>query len=452
MTRISFPHTGVFLLIISHLTTSHLTADDRIWTGNVDNQFLTEGNWDGGIPNTDEDLVVIDGGSNLPVIIPESTDMITIGGFQLGTSGEAGGHVIQNGGTLVVAPFNQDGLFTDFEFKSHIGDKGTLDSSWIMNNNAVMLYDAPLEGDGSGLGTDGENSFDLEIGAATGEAIGRLEMHDNSVLRISDDLKIGAEENGNGIVTLDGNAKATIGSGVSIGENSTGQGVLRVAGNALLVSGNSADPGQSDIGRTNEGYMTFTESEVTVSDAATIYIRSLQHRSRVANLTISDSSQFHVFEVFENASPDLGNATVVGSSSGSQRTSQIAGQTTGEFNLTVQDDGAFSVDSDLDNSGWSGLAVSGGTNGGQQGEGGTTVIEIRDRASFTIQQDLHLTLGNSDTAESTLKIVGPDANVAVNGSLYFALDPEGFENPGDATLHSVITGRLTLVRRGRRRR
>jgi len=103
------------LLFAAGLAINPLPADaeDRIWTGAVDNQFLTAGNWEGGVPAVDDDLAVIDGGENQPVIIPESAETITIGGFQLGTSGEAGGHVIQNGGTVVVAPFSLENIPTD---------------------------------------------------------------------------------------------------------------------------------------------------------------------------------------------------------------------------------------------------------------------------------------------------------------------------------------------------
>lgn len=101
--------------------------------------------------------------------------MVELGGFQLRTSGEAGGRVVQNGGTLIVTSFNMDGIVADFEFKSHIGDQGSLDSSWVMSNDSVLLLDNPLEG--AGLGWDGENGYDLEVGAGTGEAVGRLELH-----------------------------------------------------------------------------------------------------------------------------------------------------------------------------------------------------------------------------------------------------------------------------------
>jgi|GEM_PF-5203777 len=430
-----------FVCIFCLLFNAHMSiAEDRIWTGAVDNQFGVAGNWEGGIPMVDDDLAVIDGGDNLPVIIPESAGELMIGGFQLGSSGDAGGHVVQNGGTLLVAPFGLDGFPTDFEFKSHIGDKGTSNSSWIMNNNAIMLYDSPFESEGFGFDTDGENAFDLEVGAATGEGVGSLELHDNAVLRISDDLKIGAEDNGNGLVIMDGNSVATIGSGISVGEKDSGKGALQLSGNALLVSGNSADPGMSEVGRTNEGYLTLTTADMTISDAAKVYVRTLQHRSGITNLTLQDASQLHVFDVFENAEPNLGEATVVGSASGPQRTSHMGGNAESEFNLIIQDDSVMSVDSELDDSAWSGLAVSGGSNKGANADGGKSLIEVRDRGSFTVQQDLHLTLGIGETAESTLRVVGPDAKVAVNGNLYLALDPEGIENLGNATLQTVITG------------
>ena len=314
-----------------------------------------------------------------------------------------------------------------------------MNSTWIMNNDSVMLYDGPLDGGGVGLGTDGENSFDLEIGAATGDAIGRMELHDNALLRISDDLKIGAEDNGNGQFLMDGNSVATIGSGISVGERESGKGLLQVAGNALLVSGNSADPGDQELGRTNEGYLTMTRGDVAISDAAKVYVRTLQHRGGVANLTIENSGQLHIFDVFKNEAPDLGTATVLGAASGPQRTSHIAGESGGEFNLTIKDDAVMTVDSDLEDSSWAGLAVSGGTNRGANASGGLSVIEVRDRGSLTVQQDLHLTLGEGEDASSTLRIVGSETSVAVNGDLYFALSPEGDDNLGDATLHSVIT-------------
>ena len=38
------------------------SAEDLIWTGAVDNQFLLDGNWEGGAPTSDEDVIIIDDG------------------------------------------------------------------------------------------------------------------------------------------------------------------------------------------------------------------------------------------------------------------------------------------------------------------------------------------------------------------------------------------------------
>lgn len=46
--------------------------------------------------------------------------------------------------------------------------------------------------------------------------LGLLELHDSAILRISDDLKVGAQTNGNGEVLIDGNAQISTGSGISI--------------------------------------------------------------------------------------------------------------------------------------------------------------------------------------------------------------------------------------------
>jgi len=50
-----------------------------------------------------------------------------------------------------------------------------------------------------------------------------------------------------------------------------------------------------------------------------------------------------------------------------------------------------------------------------------------------------MTIGFDSLAESTLKVRGPDASVAIIGDLRMALDEGGNQNPGTATLHSVIT-------------
>lgn len=420
-------------------------AADHEWTGATNNNFFTAGNWTNGAPVGPTELAVINGGPNLPAIIGAATGTVELGGFQLGTSGATGGHVIQEGGTLIVSEQNLTGEPTAFEFKSHIGDQGTLDSSWIMRNNAVLLFDDPLGGAGAGYGTDGVNSFDLEIGARTGTATGRLEVHDDAILRISDDLKIGAEANGNGVVIADGNAVLTMGSGISVSEDAGSDGVFSISGNALVVSGNSAGPGQAADGRTNEGYLTLSTrgdatANMTVEDSSRVYIRTLQQRNGVTQLTVRDNAQFHVFDVFNHAAPNLGVATVTGSVSGNERVSHLSQDPGADTTVTLQDSAVMTVDSAIDDAPWSGLALSGGNNSGGSTPGGMTLIQVRDSASLTIQQDLHMTLGTAAEAESTLEVRGPNATVAINGDLRMALTALDEVNPGSATLHSIITG------------
>ncbi len=445
----------VVCLIVSR-SANPVAGADQMWTGNVDSDFLNDGNWDTGAPTSATDLAVIDGGSNLPVVIGQAAGTINMGGFQLGTTGDAAGNVVQNGGTLIVAGTDLSNAPTSFEFKSHIGDQGSGASSWIMNNDATILYDGPLDGDGNGLGTDGINSFDLEIGAQSGaaEGLGFLELHDNAVLRISDDLKIGAEDVGNGIVRVDGNATITAGSGISVSESGGSKGQLFVSQDALVVSGNSAGPGDVIDGRTNEGYLTLSVSsdataDVTVSDNARLYARTLQQRGGITNMAIEGNGQFHVFEVFSFAEPAIGSATVRGSAFANERTSHLSARADAETTIILRDNATMTVDSDIPDSEWSGLALSGGTNQGGNESGGRTLIEVLDTATLTIFPDLNMTLGFDAFAESTLKIHGPDASVAVIGDLRMALDGAGDQNPGTATLYSVITdSRHTTIQVG----
>ena len=432
------------LLVFAMISATQADASDHVWTGAVSDDFFTAGNWDiGTAPVGPEALAVIDNGQ--VVTIAAGTGEIELGGFQLGTSGPTGGGVIQNGGTLIIAGTAVDAKPTAFEFKSHIGDQGTLASSWVMNNDATILYDGPLDGDGQGLGTDGINSYDLEIGARIGVdgGVGVLELHDNAVLRISDDLKIGAEDFGNGIVSVDGNAQITVGSGISLGEDVDGVGRLNISGSGLVVTGNSAAPGDTVDGRTNEGYLTLSTdntglAEVNVSENGRLYARTLQQRQGESIVNLSGDAQLHVFEVFEFAEPEFATATVQGST-GSERTSHVSSGLESRMTFNIADNASMSVDSDLPDSEWSGLALSGGTNRGGNADGGFTIIDIQDSGSLTIVQDLHMTMGFDPGAESVLSLTGPDASVLVIGDLRMAVDPGDNVNPGKATIQAVLT-------------
>jgi hypothetical protein len=406
-------------------------AVNTTWTGSASSDFFTDGNWDNSAPDTAAEIAYIVGGANQPAIVDASTGTVTLGGFNLGVTGAGGGQVVQNGGTLVVA------ADTSGE-ESNISGAAAANSSWIMSGNSVILYDDPLGGGGDGLGSDGTGK-DFDVGDSDSGNAGILELHDDAALRISDDLKI-ADNGSNAAATilLDGNAEVSVGSGTSIGAN--GPAELTIAGSALYVSGNSAGPGNSAEGRTNEGYLAMHQANITVKESGRLYVRTLQHRGGTSTVTVQDDGQFHIFEAFSFAAPDLGVATVVGDATGNQRTSEVAEGETDEMTITLRNNGVMTVDVDIDDSPWSGLALSGGTNQGGNGAGGTTLVDVYDSANFTVQQNLNMTMGTSPTASSTLKVHGPDATVAINGDLRMDLEPDGNNDVnGTAVIHAVIT-------------
>jgi hypothetical protein len=156
-----------------------------------------------------------------------------------------------------------------------------------------------------------------------------------------------------------------------------------------------------------------------------------------------------VFEVFSNSTPNLGSATVTGAVGGPQRTSNVSSAPTAETTISLSGNAAMTIDSALDDSAWSGFVLSGGTNQGGNSEGGLTVLQVADRATFAIAQDLHMTLGTGEAASSTLRVSGPTATVNINGDLRMALDDQDGENPGSAILNAVLTaGTHSTVRVG----
>jgi hypothetical protein len=424
---------NAFFILIAFGCVSIATANDTVWTGSANNEFFNPANWTDGAPNSADSVAVMDGGANLPAIIPAGTGTIEIGAIQLGRD-DSFGHVIQNGGLLDI---RGDVL----GIESAIGDFGSEPSRWIMNNDATIFYDVPLV-DGGGFDTDGAAGLDFDIGKSTFEdAVSVFEMHDNSVLRVADDLKIADGSAGHAEFLMTGNAVATIGSGIS----ASGVSTMRVSGNAMLVTGNSAGPGDTQAGRTNEGYLTLStgaggEALVEVSENGKIYARTLQQRGGVSTIELRDNGEFHVFDVFEHALPNPGQATVTGLAQGPQRTSHIGSREGTEMYVRLFGNSTMTFDADLEDSLWSGLAVSGGNNRGAADSGGLTEIEVHDSATFIVAQDLSLTLGANETAESILRVRGPDATVNVGGDLRMALTELGDESAGTATLEAIITG------------
>ena len=197
---------AVLLSVATALLTSPTMAIDRQWMPTSGDSFYEAGNWNpNGAPGVSDNAILNDPAVTAVIDFSGERDL---GAFQLGTSGATGGNVRFSSGTLNV--------LMDFD-KSHIGDQSSLDSTFTMEGTAVLNLDNPFVSvPGTGLGTSNDDQ-DLEIGARTGAsgATGRLIMGDDSILRISDDLKIGAEDNGNGEVIMSGNAQIHVGSGIA---------------------------------------------------------------------------------------------------------------------------------------------------------------------------------------------------------------------------------------------
>jgi hypothetical protein len=419
-------------------------AADTTWTGAAGTDFYANGNWDtNAAPTGADNALILD--PTKPAVI-NFTGSRELGSFHLGQTGATGGNVEFTAGMLVV--------HADFD-RSHIGDKGSADSKFVMRGTATMLFDEPLSGGGAGLGSAGGNQ-DLEIGAQTGATgnKGVLELHDSAVLRISDDLKIGAEANGDGEVLIDGSARITVGSGLSVSEANPSKGKLTVAGTSLIVTGNSAGAGNTAEGLTDEGYFTLSvnsgsTADVLIKDSGKVYARSLQQRSGTTTMAIQDSGEFHIFDTFAFAAPNLGTSTLIGDPFGPQRASHVAQSNDAVFNLLISGNGKMTVDSALDNGTGltlQGLSLSSGDNRGNlTGGGGKSLVELRDNASFAIQQDLHMSgLIQGITpvgASSTLRVIGPNVTAQINGDLFMSIDTSIMAANGEeSTLNPVITG------------
>lgn len=424
---------SAFLLAIIAATGGTLIAQETSWTGAADSDFANPANWSDGVPGTFDDLAIIEGGANLPVQVAADIGTVQVGAIQIGAEA-SGGELVQNGGTFII---NGD----DLGEESAVGILAQAPTRWVLNNDATVLYDLPLSGNGNGLGSDGTGK-DFDVGKSVPEgAEGILELHDNAVFRISDDLKVADGDGGHGIVIMDGNSRMTVGSGIS----ASGVSQFSISGNALLVTGNSSDPGDDQNGLTNEGYLTLStdaagEATITLRENGKIYARTLQQRNGISTIDLADNAEFHVFEVFEYSEPNPGSATVIGSGQESQRTSHLSQDPTAESYVRLAGSSRMTFDTALEDSAWSGLAISGGNNRGGGSEGGLTEIEILEQATFIVAQDLNMTLGIGETAESTLRVIGPDATVTIGGDLRMALDEFGEETPGEATIEAVLTG------------
>lgn len=392
----------------------------------TEGDFNLGANWTSGtVPGVGEIATINNGGT---ATVGANAGEQNLGAIRLGeTEGSTeSGHVIMNGGTWILGA-------TEGDPKAVIGFS-TVQSSFIMNGGTIF-FDGPDLFPGS-TGDDGLNGLDWEVGE---KGLGRFEMHNNAVFRAGDDLKVGANAAGRGSVLIDGNAKLSVGSGISVSEGGPNEveQVMIIAGNALVESGNSLGAGNPG-GSTDEGYLTMAAAvdstgRLIVQDNAVINFRRLSAREGNSYITVKNSGQMHIFDVFNGTGGSPENRPAE-----TGPNSTFVSRDPGYGELVLQDNAVMTVNSDPASGPTKGLAISGPRDAGNPG--GTALMRVQDNASFSVVQDLGIATGAAESSIGTLDVVGPNAKVSVGGNLSLAVDLDGQATPGKGTLQATITG------------
>jgi len=396
------------------------------WIKTPDGDFFLGSNWDTGtVPDVSTIASIKNGGK---AIIGVASGDRKLAGLRLGeTQGSTeSGHVVMNGGFLDLSGNQGDP-------KAVIGFSTVL-STFDMDGGTIY-FDGPNQFPGS-YSDDGVNGLDWEVGE---KGKGYFHMTGTAIFRGGDDLKIGANAAAEGAVLIEGSAWLSVGSGISVSEggpNPIPQ-LFTIAGNAKVDSGNSMGAGNPE-GSTDEGYLTMaagadSTGRLVVQDNAILQFRRLSARQGNSYITVKDKAQVHIFDLMQgDGSTPEKRPTETGPNS------TFVSQSPGYGELVLQDDAQMTVNSDPVSGPTKGLAISGPRDAGNAA--GTASMTVKDRASFSVVQDLAIGTGAADTSIGTLEVVGPDTKVQIGNNLSLAVDLDGIATPGKATFASTITG------------
>lgn len=315
--------------------------------------------------------------------------------------------------------------------------EGSSDSGHIIMNGGTIFFDGPDLFPGSS-GDDGLNGLDWEVGE---KGLGRFEMHNDAVFRAGDDIKVGANAAGRGSVLIDGNARVSVGSGISVSEGGPNEveQLMVIGGNAVVDSGNSMGAG-NPLGSTDEGYLTMASGadstgRLIVQDNAVLNFRRLSARQGNSYITVKNNGQMHIFDVLNGTGGSPENRPAE-----TGPNSTFVSQSPGYGELVLQDNAVFTVNSDPASGPTKGLAISGPRDAGNAG--GTAIMTVKDRAMFSVIQDLAIGTGASEDSQGTLEVVGANAKVYVGGNLSLAVDLDAQPTPGRGTLLATLTGEM----------
>lgn len=452
-------------------------AQVAIWTnggGAGTGDFYDGANWDTGTAPGAGGIAIIDGGGTATI---DSTgtgaaadiESINAGGaLASGTSG----NVVMDSGFLRVN--------ANTTFAGASGSTG----SFIMNGGEIHFGDiAGTSGDQTGIG--GLPSLDV-VFAANADTNGTFEMHNNAIYRGMDDVTLG-NHNLSGPVgsaatsvstlIMDGNSQFSTADGF----NTRGLLAMTLSDNAEMTLGNSmgaANPAgayQRNSGYINIGSRRGSQATIVVENNAVFNASRIQNNDGTSTITVRDNGEFNIFNTSTGGTEvDFQGQSYLGrgsSTSDGPSSTIITLEGNGKFTvdsnpLTVNPDG---TDGSPDLLAQAGLTLSGGDDepvelpasgngngpGGNNGNGGYTLVDVKDSAEFSIVQSLWMTYGKLSSASSTLKVTGPDANVSIGDDLVMAkvinqqldrnsgvvtIAPELLNRDGTAALHSVITG------------
>ncbi|QDT00941.1 hypothetical protein [Adhaeretor mobilis] len=444
------------------------SADDGGGAGSGTGDFFDTANWATGvIPIGNNKAPKIDGGG---------TAIITAAGTGAGVdtealiAGDAGGST----GTYQM----DSGYMVIYDAASSIlGNNSGASGTLIVNGGTLDFGDVP----GNGAGGAGGG---LGISNAPGST-GRVELHNDAVLRSLDGWTLGGGggDNAHGTpgapsstIIMDGTSHVSLAGGM----NNRGAVSMALSGSAQFTLGNSKGPadltGDFEIqnGLFNIGGRHGNSADIVVEDNAIFNLSALYNQRARATITVRDNGEFNIFNTSTGGTEtDFRMQNYLGrenfnNDDPEQMTSTI---------ITLEGAGKFTVDSNpntfaapgqepfpdghVDLISTAGLILSAGDDEplhdgddrNIQYRGGLTVIDVKDSAEFSVVQGLWMTLGTGGSASSTLKVTGPDATVAVGDLIMAELldqtlsgggvtfgDPLYVARSGTAELHSVITG------------
>ena len=444
------------------------SADDGGGAGSGMGDFFDPNNWATGVvPIGNNKAPKIDGGGTAIITVAGTGAGVDTEALIAGDAGGSSGTYRMDSGYMVI--YDAAGSVLG----NNAGASGTL----IMNGGTLDFGDVP----GNGAGGAGGG---LGISNAPGST-GRVELHNDAVLRSLDgwslgaaggDLAHGTPGGPSSTIVMDGTSQASLAGGM------INRGAVNVAlsGDAQLTLGNSKGPADLtgaygiENGLFNMGAVHGSKADLVIEDNAIFNLSGIYNQKARATITVRDNGEFNIFNTSTGGTEtDFKMQNYLGrenfnANDPDQMTSTI---------ITLEGFGKFTVDSNPntfaapsqmpfpdghpDLISTAGLILSSGDDeplhsGDDRNDnyqGGLTVIDVKDSAEFSVVQGLWMTAGTHANASSTLKVTGPDATVTLGdlimaeiidqtlgaGGVTFG-DPLYKTRSGTAELHSVITG------------